>query len=304
MRTIKNNNKLGIFLIILSALGYGLMPIFTIYALQGGTDVFSLLFGRFAIAALILWLYIWRTQKTYWLSLKHTLYLVTICLLGYTIASVAIYHAYARISGSVATLILFTHPFFVLLMEKLFTKTRITSRKITAMVIVTLGLGLVLYQKEVNFDIYGILLSFIASVTYGIFCFGLNEKETQRLDGIVITAYMATVTSITTGLQCLIFDKPLIPADATGIWCAVGLAIFSTLLASVTFYEGLSIVGPSSATVISSFEPVFVVLLSAWLLHETMSLRLIIGGVIIILGIILMEYKVKKSIKNVKRDIS
>ena len=69
------------------------------------------------------------------------------------------------------------------------------------------------------------------------------------------------------------------------------LAIFSTLIASITFYEGLSIVGASSATLISSFEPVFVILLSAFFLKEILKFNVFVGGAIIILAVIILEYK-------------
>jgi drug/metabolite transporter (DMT)-like permease len=291
MRQVKQSEQRGIVYIIISALGYGLMPIFTIYALIKGTHTPSLLFFRFALASSILWIYILLTQKNYKTNFKTLVYIIFICLIGFTVASVTIYSAYEHISGSIATLILFTHPFFVLLLETLVRKKKLRLRKIIAMVIVSIGLILVLFQGDMHLSTKGIVLSFISSIAYAFFCFGLAEKETQKLDGIAITAYMATTTAVTAAIQCFIKGYPLIPLDATSITSGILLAIFSTLIASVAFYEGLSIIGPSSATLISSFEPVFVVFLSAIFLSEIMQLNVLIGGLIIIVGIVVLEYK-------------
>lgn len=62
MRTIKHNEKLGVVLILISALGYGLMPIFSVKPLELGTEVSTLLFMRFFLASIILWLYIFLSK--------------------------------------------------------------------------------------------------------------------------------------------------------------------------------------------------------------------------------------------------
>ncbi|MBN2794882.1 MAG: EamA family transporter [Clostridia bacterium] len=303
MRTIHSNKKIGVILILISALGYGLMPIFSVFAIRRGTPTVSLLFIRFSIATLLLWPYIFITKKKYKMEFKTLLYLITICLFGFTIASISIYSAYEKISGSIATLILFTHPFFVWMMEIYFKRKPFKMKNLFAVLAVIMGLAVVLYQKNLSLSLAGIGLSFLSSITYGIFCFGLSNKNVQALDGIAITAYMTTITMLTSGISCLVKDVPLIPTDHTSVITGLMLAIFSTLIASVTFYEGLSIIGPSSATLISSFEPVFVVMLSGIFLHEVISSTLIIGGSIIIIGIIIMEYQKPQKIMS-KRKIS
>ena len=286
----KNKENLGVFLIIVSAFAYALMPIFSINALKSGTAVSTLLFTRFSLAALFLWAYILIKKVPYKTSVKNLLYIIIIGLLGFTVASVSIYTAYKYISGSVATLILFTHPIFVMIFDKILMKHKTTKKKIIAIILTTFGLVLVLYVKE-PLNIKGIVFSFISSITYGAYCLGLSEKNTQKLSGVVVTAYVATVTMTATALQCLYDAVPLIPTTSDAIYSAVLLALISTILASITFYEGLSIIGPSSATLISSVEPMFVVIFSALFLHEVMTINTIIGGLIIILGIIILEFE-------------
>jgi len=285
-----NRENKGIVLILISAFGYGMMPILSVNALRSGTAVSTLLFSRFALAALLLWLYIIVRKVPYKTSMKTVVYISIIGLMGFTVASVTIYTAYKYISGSIATLILFSHPIFVMIFEKILFKHKTTFRRIFAIVLTSLGLVIVLYVNE-SIHMKGVILSFISSIAYGGYCLGLSEKNTQKLSGVTVTAYVATVTAIAMAIQCFYVSVPLLPTTKEAIISALLLTFISTLLASITFYEGLSIVGPSSATLISSIEPMFVVLLSGLILNETIGLNTIIGGIIIVLGIIVLEYK-------------
>ena len=229
-------------------------------------------------------------------SKKNLVYIITIALLGFTIATSTLYTSYKYISSSVATLILFTHPVFVLLFERFITRSKVTLRKIIALIITILGLIIVLYVKE-PLNTKGVIFAFIGSITYGAYCLGLSEKETQKLGGVVVTAYVASTTAIAMCIQSLFTNTPLISSQPSTIVSAILLALISTILASISFYEGLSIVGPSSATLISSVEPMFVVIFSAIFLNEIITSNTIIGGIIIVLGITILEQKKKKTLE-------
>jgi drug/metabolite transporter (DMT)-like permease len=290
MRQVSKSEKKGVSLILISALGYGLMPIFSVSALKSGVNVYTLLFTRFLLAALLLWTYIFIKKIPYKTSFRTTLYILFISLIGFTVASVSIYKAYELISSALATILLFTHPLFVVFIESILKKHKLQKHKLISSLIILVGLVIVLYEKNIDYNIKGVLLGLTSSVAYAIFCYGLHDKETQKLSGITITAYMASVTAITALVQCLINGVTVIPND-TALIAGILLAIFSTVMASVTFYEGLSIIGPSSATLISSFEPLFVMVMGIAFLDETFSIKILIGGIVIILGIIYLEKK-------------
>lgn len=303
MRQIQKNENKGLLLIVISALGYGLIPIFSVKPLNNGIEVSTLLFMRFLLASVLLWTYIFIKKVPYKSTLKTLLYICTISLFGYSIASNANYTSYKYISPTLATLILFTHPVIVMFLERILRQIPITPKKIIAFIITLFGIFIVLYDQDAHYNSKGIMFAFLASFSYGIFCIGLAEKNVQKLNGIAVTAYVVTFTMIITGIQCVITDIPPIIINSTTIQSTIALTVFSTLIASVTFYEGLSIVGAGSATLISTVEPVFVAILSAIFLKEIFKFNFLLGGLITILGIIILEYK-KPQEKNKKRAIS
>jgi|LGVF01.2.fsa_nt_gb drug/metabolite transporter (DMT)-like permease len=287
---MKNKEHIGILLILISSIGYAFMPILSVKPLIEGTAVSTLLFMRFGITSLLIWPYIFIKKIKFKLPFKTTLYLILLCIMGFTVATVSIYNAYIYISGSIATLLMFTHPILVMIFEKFIFKTIITKKKLLAIIITTLGLVVVLYVKE-PLSIKGIIFGFLASVAYAVYCIGLTEKNVQTINGVAVTAYMATTTTIAMAVYCFITDTPLIATSQSVVLSAVLLSLFCTILASITFYESLSRIGASSTTLISSVEPMMVVVLCALLLNEVFTFNTIIGGVIIIIGIIVLEYK-------------
>jgi len=287
---MKRKEKIGVILVLISALGYALMPIFSVTPLREGTPVSTLLFMRFSLTALLLWPYIIIKKIPYKLSIKSTIYLIVLCLLGFTVATVTLNNAYKMISGSIATLILFTHPILVMVLDRIVFKTPTTRRKILAVIITSIGLLIVLYVKE-PLSAKGVILAFVSSMSYAVYCLGLTEKNVQKIGGIAVTAYMATTTALAMGIMCLVDGAPLITTETNVIMSVIGLALFATIVASITFYESLSRIGASSTTLISSVEPMIVVFLSAAFLGEVITYNNIIGGLIIIIGIIVLEYK-------------
>ena len=286
------NNKQttwGILLILISAIGYGLMPIASKLAYNVGTPVSTLLFSRFFIAGCFLWAYIFIKKIPYQVSGKHLMYLIGIGFFGFTLASIAIFKAYELMSGSVATLILFAHPIFVVIIETTFLKMKLTRGKIFAMSLTALGLCLVVLTDDLKITLLGVILSFVSSICYGFFCIGLTEKRTKQLGGVVVTAYVILASGSFNMIQCISSGEPLFPTTGQG-WLSVSiLAVFSTIIASVCFYEGVQRIGAGNGTLISTTEPVITIILSFMFLHEPLTVNVIAGAVLIITSILLLS---------------
>ncbi len=287
------NRQKGIIYIFISAIGYALMPIFSVIALQNGINVPTVLFMRFSTASIILWFYIFIKKLPYKVNKDQFIFITIISILGFTVTTVTLYFSYRYISASIATLILFTHPIFVVIITKMMNKDRTVSiRKLIAIIITFVGLVLILFDDQ-KVETYGIFLAFISSIAYGSYCIGLDNRRIKAFSGIVITAYVATITAFATGIQCFIYHDPLFLFTKSGLFTGLGLALFSTILASISFYEGLSIVGAGSATMISTVEPVFVVIFSMIFLNDKIAVNTFIGGIIILIGIYILEKKKK-----------
>ena len=60
------------------------------------------------------------------------------------------------------------------------------------------------------------------------------------------------------------------------------------MLAFVTFFEGLKRIGPTSASTLSTFEPIVAVVLAAIVLGETISPIQVLGGALILAAVVVL----------------
>jgi drug/metabolite transporter (DMT)-like permease len=67
------------------------------------------------------------------------------------------------------------------------------------------------------------------------------------------------------------------------------MSLFSTVLPLTTFLAGMARVGPTAAALLSTLEPVFTVGLAALFLGETLSLRQVVGAVLVLAAIVLLQ---------------
>lgn len=293
----------GILFILISAFGYALMPILSIPALNNGTQVSTLLFVRFTVATTVIWLFIRYKKYDYKISRSHFFHIVLITTLGFTMASICVYNAYKYISGSIVTMILFIHPIFIIAFERLFQKKLLNSKKVFGAVLTFIGLIVLLFVKE-KLSSLGLALSFMSAFAYTFYCIGLHEERTRKLNGIVTIGYVTTIMSVTFGIMCLVKNQPLIEFNTGFLFSSLMLAFFSTIIASICFCEGIKRIGPSTATIIGSIEPMYVIVLSAMFLDEPLKINTLLGAIMIIFGIVLAQSKTQtfNKINYIKRD--
>ncbi|HEV2579525.1 MAG TPA: DMT family transporter, partial [Ktedonobacteraceae bacterium] len=100
----------------------------------------------------------------------------------------------------------------------------------------------------------------------------------------IIIASTASVYAIIAPLHGLVF-----PSSALG-WIAIfAIALVSTVLAFVTFFAGLKRIGPTTASTLSTFEPIVAVALAAVVLGETITPVQALGGALILVAVVILS---------------
>lgn len=98
------------------------------------------------------------------------------------------------------------------------------------------------------------------------------------------TAFAFTTLALVTGSSLSPRD---IPADA---WLPLlGLGILATAVAIQTFYAGVTRVGGARASIISTVEPVYTIVLAMVLFNESLEPVQVGGGVLVLVAVILAE---------------
>jgi drug/metabolite transporter (DMT)-like permease len=188
-----------------------------------------------------------------------------------------------KVSGvAIATLGFASFPAFTVLLEGLLFRERTRPSEFAMVALVCLGLILV----TPNFDLdnqatVGLLWAILSGLLFALLSL-LNRAGTRGLDPV----QAALCQNLTVLLCFLPFAWPLLPSLALLDWFWLALlGVFCTGLAHSLFVASLRVIKARSAAVIFALEPVYGIAFAWWLFNEIPTLRMLLGGTLIILAI-------------------
>lgn len=300
---MEKNRLKGTVLVIISAMTFGSLPIFSKLAYIEGMSVSNLLFFRFLTASIILWLYVFIKRLTFKVSKDVFIRLILISLIGYTASASGLFYAYKYISSSLATIIIYCYPIIVVAYEMIELR-RIDYKKTLCLITTSIGLILVVLTGSIKINWTGILLALISAVGYAYFCIGLNDKRIQKLNSIVISTYVMSSCAIFYFIQNIITHKPVTIVSSKSYIYIFIIGTLCSIVPTITLYEGIKKIGIGTSVIISTFEPIFVCIMGIVLFNERITLNMILGGTIIISSLIILQIPIENLfIKNKKPPV-
>ena len=272
------NRWVGLLLIVISAAAFGTLPIFTRLAYSAGADPTTVLVLRFAIAAAIMIL-VMVVRRIPFPSGRVLLGLILMGGLGYVGQSLTYFTALTMISAGLVALLLYLYPAIVTVLSALLFKERLTPVKIGALVLALVGTALTV-QPAGGGRTLGIIFGITAAIIYSIYI--LVGSRLMPRTGAIASSTTVMLAAAIVYLGIVAVHGPTFPRTTPG-WIAIfAIALVSTVLPIVTFFAGLSRVGPSRASTISTFEPVVTVILAALILGESINILQLLGGFLIL----------------------
>ncbi len=216
-------------------------------------------------------------------------------LMGITLYAVLQNIAMQWTSASSATLIIASYPAITLLLESLIYKVKMNLFKIIGILIAIAGVVILSYVKadtRQQGELLGVLLLLVAGIAWAFYNF-LTKKVVNRYPSISLLFYQTLFGAI--------FMAPLALFER-GDWAAptvmsfsmmLFLGVFCSVVAFLLYNNGLKKLPASSVTSMLNLVPIFGVFFSWVLLGEMVTLRKVIGGVIIIAGVMISARQAK-----------
>ena len=280
---------LGVLLVVLSAAGYGFLPIFASYAYRNHISVQTLLFLRFSMAFALFLAYMLIRRVPWNMTLRGLLPLVFLGGVCYTLHSTFYFTSLLYISASMAVLLFYTYPMVVAVFSFIIHREKPGPGVIAALVLSFGGLLLILLSGEGTGPVgmAGILLALAAALVYSSYV--LVGNRVVRKNSPIVTSTLITLFTAM-GILATGLVKGSIRFDfGTGAWIpTVCLALVCTVLPIFTFFKGLEILGSTRTSMLSMMEPVFTVLYSALLLNSLLTPLQMLGGVAVLAGAFLI----------------
>lgn len=258
--------------------------------------IFSLVFLRVALAALVLHLFIVATGRPYPADRRILRLYLLMGLLNNAIPFVLIVYATPRIGAGAAGILNAMTPVFTLLIAHWLTADeKITARRLTGILIGFAGVVVMIGPKAIGGLGVAVLAAFAmlgATVSYGFSA--VVAKNFRGVDPAVSSACQLTASSALVLPLALAVDRPwsLPMPGVEAIWATIGFAILSTAVAYILFFRIISRAGGTNVMLVTLLIPPSAVLLGMVFLDERLLPEELAGMLLISAGLLVIDGRV------------
>ncbi|WP_245916588.1 DMT family transporter [Nocardioides gansuensis] len=221
---------------------------------------------------------------------KHTLVLGALYGVAQILQTAGLAHTAASVSGFVTGMYVVCTP----LLAAAILHTRITAITWAAVLLATVGLGVLTLS---GFSVgYGEAITLVAAVLYALHIVGLGAWSTPA-DAVGMTTLQVIVIAVI----CLVATVPdgiVLPATA-GDWASLGymaLVVGAMGLLAQTWAQAH--LPPTRTAIIMSMEPVFASLFAIWLGGEHVTMRLVVGGLMVLTAMLVVELVPRRHVEG------
>lgn len=289
----------GYLYAIASALLYGSLAVISKLVYRQGLEPFTLIVIMGSVASLLMWFIVVVTRSNSWRLNRGAIRPVVVqAIAGNFINSISYFVALNYIDASIDTLILFTSPAFVLLLEVFVDKKRLNKRHLAALTMCLVGMVTVINPfplTRLTVNAFGISLAIAASLSLA---FGnwLGEKNMERSSPFAVMIWTTTIQSVLFILISPISVYRGITTPLTMLGGIVILAIFTWVIPYFLILKGIEAIGASRASLISSLEIVFTLTLAFLVLNERLNLLQVFGAALVIGAVFVLPHGSKEAL--------
>lgn len=279
--------KKVIIYILISAVLFSTMEV-TLKIAGLGLDVFQLTFIRFFMGGLFLLpfaLFEMRRRATVFNrgDYAYMLMLGVICI---CISMVFFQMGVMGANASTAAVIFCTNPIFTMIFAHFIADEKMTVKKGFAIAISIAGLILIIdpLHMDPGNTLIGMLFSLIAAVTFGLYS-AAGKRRIRKLGGLTQTSISFLLGSGVLLILLRILGRPVLSGINTGnIGVVIYVGIAVTGLGYLYYFLAMEKSNATMASLVFFVKPGIAPVIAVIVLHETITLSMVMGIVLIFIG--------------------
>ena len=280
----KNPNSLGVALIIVSSIGFGLAPTFATFSYRNGGNAVGTLLARFTVATLLM-LIVRKIsgRQAKWPRPLLFGQLFLLGALGYFTATILYFTAIQNIDSGLAITIFYCNPVIVVLLSWWLLGNKPSRIIVWCLVSTLIGVAIAAGQVG-NADTISVILVLIVAVEYAFYMI-ISSKVLPKVDlftGVTIVMFGAASSFAIYALFAPSSVEVIFPNAINGWVSVLMLAVVATVIPTATLYAGMNLIGTGKTAVIQTFEPVASILAGVFFLSEPLTVPRVIGATFVI----------------------
>ncbi|MGC8629684.1 MAG: DMT family transporter [Thermoplasmata archaeon] len=193
------------------------------------------------------------------------------------------------VSAGVGSIVVSTEPIFIFLLSVAFLGEKFSILKMAGIFISFVGIIFISYNSITNIlSTVSIILILGASIAWSIYTI-ISKDILERYDIMFVTSLSMVFGAVF--LLPFISKVPveLVKLNTIEIYALAFLVVFATFIAFYLNFKGLQMLTASKASVFYYLSPLFTIISAYFIIHESITATIIIGGGMVIGGVALVN---------------
>ncbi len=277
---------------VVAAALYGLNPLFTLPLYAEGMDTCSVLFFRYAVSVVFLLGLMKIRHLSFRLNAAETKWLGGLGLLMVA-SSYFLYLSYNEMDAGLASTILFVYPILTAVLMAVFCHERVHWLVWVCLAMATMGV-LTLYETggSVKITFLGTMFVIASAVSYAFYLVFVNRGAVGGMSTMKLTFYVLLFGSLSL-LACMMMDEHASVPHGWQWGYVLGAAMMPTVMSLVFTAIAIRRIGSTETAILGAMEPITAIVIGVTVFHEYLSLRSIVGIMIIVVAVTMVVARSK-----------
>lgn len=292
---MKQRTNIYFLFILIAASLWGTAGIFVRTAEKHAVSQMQLVFGRAVLTAFLIGLImLFKNRAAFKIRLKDLWLFISTGLFSIVLFNYSYYTTMSLASLSVAAVLLYTAPFFVVFISRVLFGLKLTAQKLIACLVAFVGCCFVSGLFDTAHRISGKALFFglLTGLGYALYTI-FGELLLKRGYGtFTITFYVFLFAGIcTVPFINIVETVGYVAGEPSVLTVLFFMALLNTVIPYIFYTTGLKGVDPSVAPIIATIEPVVATVVGAVCFRERITFMGVIGIVFVLVSVVILNMK-------------
>lgn len=188
---------------------------------------------------------------------------------------------------ALTVLIMYSYPLLLAGLTWITGSDKPTVPRVLALVVAFMGLGIAVAAPVGAMDWRGVGLAIASALTLGALLL-FSERVMAGRDNRLVMFYMIAATTVTVALLAATVVDLAWPTGMAG-WAAFWGSTGCYVIATITLFTAVSMIGPLKTAAIDNSSPVWALLFSFGLIGETLAPRQMLGMALVVGALIFLQ---------------
>lgn len=282
------NKSMGLMASLISAVIFGITSVLGRLTYDMGSNAITLTLLRALIAIPFLFVIIKCKKISLVLTRRQWIEIYLVGIFGYSATTFLLLSSYYYITVGAATVLHFLFPAIVTVFNIFYFKLKLPRVKVLALVMTMVGISFFLDGVSGNAFI-GILFAIGSAITNSFYILAIEHSSLRHVHYYALSFHFSVISTLVAGLFAYATGNLSWNLNTKGWVYTTIIAILVTVGAFTLLQVGIRLSGGTTASIISTAEPITSLVVGWFLLGEVLSISGYISTALILAAVVIIS---------------